>query len=222
MRPDGSGVRLLTRDRPRGRVEADDYEPAWSPDGRWIAFTSTRDHEGDSLSDNEIYVMRADGTAVRRLTRSPRHVQNIQPRFSPDGRFLVFASSRIAYWNIELFRIRVADGGGLTRLTFWGSGRDGEPGDDLMPSYSPDGTRIAFVSDRNGGYAVWTMAANGRGLREVARHPGRTVAFPRFSPDGRSLVYTTSSPNGKELRLWTVKADGTGRRQLGAGTEADW
>jgi TolB protein len=218
MRADGTDVRRLTGGSRPGR-SAQDLYPAWSPDGRLIAFSSSR---GDR--EAEIYVMRADGTGVRRLTRTARHVQNIQPRFSPDGRFVVFASNRIAYWNIELFRVRVADGGGITRLTYWGSGQDGAPGDDVMPSYSPDGTRIAFVSDRNGGYAVWTMAANGRGIREVARHRGQNVAFPRFSPDGRSLVYTTFSPDSdqSDLQLWTVRADGTGRKALGAGTEPDW
>jgi Tol biopolymer transport system component len=100
----------------------------------------------------------------------------------------VFSSNRVAYSNYELFRIRAADGRRLERLTSWGSGADLAPGDDLMPDVSPDGRRIAFVSDRDGGYGVWTMAADGSGLRMVVRDAGLNHAFPRFSPDGSRLV----------------------------------
>ena len=214
MNADGTGIRQLTR----GSIN---LYPAWSPRGDLIAFSSTRVRNG---GESEIYVMRADGSQVRRLTHGPRYGASTQPAFSPDGRYVVFNSNRIAYWNYELFRVRVADGGGLKRLTFYGSGKDGAPGDDLMPSYSPDGKRIAFVSDRKGGYAIWTMKADGTGLREVSRHPRRNHAFPRYSPDGRSLVYMTFSPDSAEIvgRLWTVRTDGSQRASIGLGREPDW
>ena len=168
--------------------------------------------------------MRAGGTGLRRLTRGAGWIDDTQPSFSPDGRSIVFTSNRVAFFNYEVFRLRVADGG-LTRLTFWGSGEDGAPGDDVSPSYSPDGKRIAFVSDRGGGYAVWTMDARGGGLRKVARHPGHNVVSPRFSPDGRSLVYTAfADRHGVPAvdELWTVKHDGSARKKLFLGTSADW
>jgi Tol biopolymer transport system component len=217
MRADGKNARRLTNSPGR------DIYPAWSPDGKLIAFASNRDG-----AESEIYVMRSDGTGVRRMTRTPRHVDDTQPRFTRDGRHIVFASNRVSFFNYELFRIRVADAGGLTRLTHWGSREDGAPGDDLMPDVlipAPRGRdRIAFVSDRGGGYAVWTMDAGGRDLSEVARHKGLNVAFPRYSPDGRQIVYMAFDPNESlaGAQLWTVNADGTNRKLLGKGGEPDW
>ena len=214
MAADGTGVRRLAGSRRPGH----DLYPAWSPDGRLIAFAS------DRPAEREIYVMRADGSGLRQLTRTKPHVDDTQPRFSPDGRFVLFTSNRVAFSNYELFRVRVSDGGGVTRLTFWGSGGDGTPGDDVSGDFSPDGKWIAFVSDRNGGYAIWTMRADGKGLREVARHRGMNVVFPRFSPDGSTLIYTLFDPAVAKPRfeLWTVRVDGSDRVRLGPGSEADW
>jgi len=217
MNADGTDVKRLAGS---ARAAQDRY-PRFSPDGRLIVFASNRGNR-----ESDVFVMRADGTGVRRLTRGPAYVDDTQPSFSPDGRFVVFASNRLSFFNYEVYRMRAADGGGLTRLTFWGSGRDGAPGDDISPSYSPDGTRIAFVSDRpNGEYAIWTMDARGRGLREVSRHEGHDVVFPRYSPDGRRIVYT-SFPDMVGVkpveRLWTVEPDGSRRTLLGLGGSADW
>jgi len=215
MNADGSHARRLAGSA-RG---AQDLYPAFSPDGRWIVFASDR-----GAREPDLYVMRVDGSGVRRLVTGPRHVIDTQPRFSPDGRFVVFTSNRPSFFNHELYRVRFPGGAGLTRLTFWGSGADGAPGDDVSPSYSPDGRRIAFVSDRpDGRYAVWTMDARGRDLRLVSRHPGQNVVFPRFSPDGTALVYTSfPSGSGRPERLWSVRVDGGGRRALGLGGAGDW
>jgi TolB protein len=214
MNADGTGQRRLAGSK---KGPQDQY-PAWSPDGKLIAFASNRHGEED------IYVMRSDGTGLRQLTKNAVWIEDQQPRFSPDGRFIVFSSNRVAFSNPELYRLRVSDGRGLVRLTHWGSGGDLSPGDDLMGDYSPDGKRIAFVSDRSGSYAVWTMNANGTGLRRLIAHRGKNVAFPRWSPDGTTLLYTSFDASGRksDFRLHAIGADGSNPRVLRAGTEADW
>ena len=217
MNANGTGVRRLAGSR-RG---PQDLYPAWSPDGKLIAFSSNRFGEPD------IFVMRADGTGLRRLTVTPKWVTDTNPRFSPDGKHIVFASNRSGFANMELYRVRVSDGRGLKRLTFWGSDDLHELGDDLLPDYSPDGKRIAFVSDRDGdgGYAIWTMrASDGKDVRRVISHPGRNVVFPRWSPDGRSLLYTTFSNDDVtgDFRIHTVPAGGGTPTEVARGSEADW
>lgn len=220
MNADGTGARRLAGSARRFQ----DLYPAWSPDGRTIAFASNR------LGENEVFVMRADGTGLRRVTRTARWVDDTQPTFTPDGRALVIVSNRVAFSNYELFRIRLSDGRVLKRLTFWGEGGDLTPGDDLMPEFSPDGRRLAWVSDRRGpegtlGYAVWTMNANGGDLRRVARHPSLNLVFPRWSPDGATLLYSTfvfDDAGTRSFRVRTVGAAGGAGSVLAEGTEADW
>jgi TolB protein len=113
MDADGSNVRRLTVTA-AGRTT---QNPAWSRDGQRLAFGSTRDSESLS-SDWEIYVMDADGTAIRRVTNDRK--PDGHPRWSPDGRHLVFHSNqdltaRTAI-EVELYVID-ADGSNLRRLT---------------------------------------------------------------------------------------------------------
>jgi Tol biopolymer transport system component len=211
MRADGTAVRRLT-------TRTGDGYPAWAPGGRRIAFASTR-----AGGEAELYVVRSDGRRLRRLTRTARHVDDTQPAWTPDGRSVIFASNRAGYWNYELFRVRVRDGAGLRRLTRWGTGADGAPGDDLMPDVSPDGSRIAFVSDRAGGYGVWTVAPDGSDLRMVFRDRGRAHAFPRFSTDGKTLLVELFGPESEHHRLVTVPvAGGVAPARLTAGQMPDW
>ena len=178
----------------RGDVQT----PAWSPDGRRLAFVSGRD------GNAEIYVMNADGSAQENLTR--HSANDSHPSWSPDGRKLAFVSRRDG--NAEIY-VMDADGSGLRNVTRSSS-------DDLDPAWSPDGRAIAFVHKkvsrprvvrgrRTHGYQtyLYVVNADGSGLRGLTTRPAQ-LFNPSWSADGTTIRY------GRSL----VNADGSGHREL--------
>ena len=122
----GIGDRLLDLIR-SAPAPPDVQTPAWSPDGRKLAFVSRRD------GNSEIYVINADGSGQENLTQHP--ARDSHPSWSRDGRKLAFVSRRDG--NSEIY-VMNADGSGLRNVTR-------TPSNDLDPAWSPDGRAIAFV-----------------------------------------------------------------------------
>ena len=143
----------------RKRRDAGSHTPAWSPDGRRIAFASNRVH----LFNPELFVMNADGTRVRRLTftRGADDVfgDDSTPHWSPDGTRIVFTSNRTndgALWTIR------PDGKGERMLY------DVRDTYESHPRFSPDGRRIAFEREfADGSDEVWLIGSDGRGARKL-------------------------------------------------------
>ena len=106
-------------------------------------------------------------------------VGNVWPEVSPDGESLVF-QGRAPQEDVFFSR---SDGTGLRQLT-------DDPYLDRAPRWSPDGTRIAFYSNRSGSYEMWTINPDGSGLQEVTKDTPLTPAYPTWSPDGLRIAYT--------------------------------
>jgi dipeptidyl aminopeptidase/acylaminoacyl peptidase len=91
-----------------------------------------------------------------------------------------------------------------------------EAADDFRPSWSPDGTHIAFASQRHSGggrSSIWVMRADGAEPVEIAYAPGRIDHFPAWSPDGTRIAYMSATTiNGEEI--WTMNVDGSDPRQV--------
>src|SRR5215204_2940065 len=133
MNPYGTGVVKLTDSL------SFNGDAGWSPDGSQIAFDSDRRNHQVRF---EIHVMDANGSNVRRLITLPADAMfDLAPRFSPDGRRLVFTRYITDPRRSALFTVRV-DGGGLKQLTAWGNGA----GD---ADWSPDGNKIVFEAYPN-------------------------------------------------------------------------
>jgi Tol biopolymer transport system component len=118
-----------------------DEWPAWSPDGRQIAFISDRD------GNAEIYLMQTDGSNLRRLTNHP--ADDWPAAWSPDGQRLVFASNRDENWNLYLVSV---EGSPALRLT-------NAPGDEREPVWSPDGQMIAFAYGDGQNWDIYAIPA---------------------------------------------------------------
>jgi Tol biopolymer transport system component len=203
MRPDGSQVTRLTDSKGLSG------EPALSPDGLSIAIEADR---GDPAHAEGIYVMEADGGELRRVTAPAAGLRDGKPRFSPNGKRLVFTRYR-GQGRAEkaaLFTVRL-DGTGVRRLTAYTLHVDDS-------DWSPDGRRIVFDAypDPDAYGDIYVVDADGRHLRNLTRNPKGEAgsADPVWSPDGRTvLLLDNRIVRGKpRTGLATMWPDGTARR----------
>jgi Tol biopolymer transport system component len=219
MRPDGSGLTQLTRNAETLKSEGRDEAPAFSPDGRFIAFASTRDHESGGMGTYELYVMRADGSSQVRLTRN--ELPEFHPRWSPDGTKLLFVGCRDAgdgrSCDIEMMN---RDGTGRRRLTM----NDAYESD---PSWSPDGAKIAFVrmmaQSHDQHFEIYVMDADGSDARRLT-NDDTADASPAWSPNGSKIAFVSNrAPSARCLfhdcagyttELYVMDADGTDVERL--------
>jgi dipeptidyl aminopeptidase/acylaminoacyl peptidase len=176
-----------------------DRQPAWSPDGLKIAFTSDRD------GNDNIYVINPDGTGEVRITSVTAN--DSEPAWSPDGSKIVFVTNRDG--NNEIYTMN-ADGTGATRLTT-------DADSEQEPAWSPDGSKIAFDKDVSGNRRVYVMNANGSGA--VALTSGGAEGGPVWSPDGSKIAYTAVVAGGDPFHpnfdVFTMNADGSNQTPLG-------
>ncbi|MGI9659655.1 MAG: hypothetical protein ACR2OD_12155 [Gaiellaceae bacterium] len=183
--PTRGTVKLLTRNRKT------DVEPAWSPDGERIAFSSNRRNP----LNFDIWVMRRDGKGQRRVTASVAN--DVEPTWAPDGRRVAFSSDRVR-GDFDLWTANLK-GGGQGRLT-------SSEGNDIDPAWSPTGRAIAFASDRDGGnFDIWLLDLVSGAERRVTGGSHQDFE-PAWSADGTTLSFhrypkTGGSANVRFLRI---------------------
>ncbi|MCG6957116.1 MAG: serine/threonine-protein kinase [Gemmatimonadetes bacterium] len=184
----------LTEDSP-----ADDYAPAFSPDGSQIAFRSERD-------DGGLYVMGQTGEAVRRVSDRGHN-----PAWSPDGGELAYSLEYVQFdpLNVEPER------SGLWTLDL-ASGQDREllATDAVLPAWSPDGRWVAYTHRSEETLAsLWLVPARGGEPARMTDDGGNDWGCT-WSPDGRYLYFT--SDRGGSMNLWRLPVDSEHGRAAGA------
>jgi TolB protein len=125
-----------------------------------------------------VFVANNDGTQERMLLGNPALDSN--PSFTPDGRAVLFTSTRDG--SADIYRVQL-DGANVERLTT-------DPAFDDQAVMSPDGARVAFVSSRTGQADIWLLDLRPRRLRNLTNHPGGDYR-PAWSPDGQWIAFTT-------------------------------
>ncbi|NNF58158.1 MAG: hypothetical protein HKN04_07935 [Rhodothermaceae bacterium] len=239
--PDGRTLALSARREPRGAFglillplgtreplrltdspasPPGDLDPAWSPDGQYLAFVRTT---VDGRQD--VCLVPREGGEVQRLAREQQGVTGLD--WTADGRSVVYAANRqgaSGLWRVRASGgppvwVAVGDGGEVYQpsvarngrgITFAqrrhetniseivrAGGRAGTPQRliestrwDSHPAVSPDGERIAFVSNRSGNLEIWTADPDGNDLQRRTSFGGPRVSTPRWSPDGTHIVFT--------------------------------
>src|SRR5499433_4318953 len=160
-----------------------DYNASFSPDGKWIVFTSERNGSAD------IYRVHVDGSGLERLTDDPAY--DDQAALSPDGKQLAFVSSRgTGSADIWVLDLQTKKARNLTHA----------PG-SFRPCWSPDGKWIAFSSDRNTpvrrdgerfeqlqAASIYLMRADGTRVRRITS-ADKFAGSPKWSPDGQRIIF---------------------------------
>ena len=168
--------------------------PAWSPDGNRLAVVLTRD------GNSQIYIVNADGSGLRRLSRSSGI--DTEPTFTPDGKEIFFTSDRGG--SAQVYRVSV-EGGDARRVTFGGPF-------NARPQISPDGKSLAYITRREKLFRVAVMELASQ--RETLVSEGPKDDSPSFAPNSKWIIY--SSRVGERDVLSAVSIDGKLRTRLSA------
>jgi Tol biopolymer transport system component len=189
VRPDGQALRQLTD------AAGLDICPAYSADGKQIAFCSNR------TGVYEIWVMKANGKQERQVTSLGTRA--LFPDFSPDGTRLAFSATPPGGGNPELWTVPV-EGGEPTRLTETAAWSEQDP------VWSPDGTLVLYrrVAPDRSTSQLWLIDVSSGVQRQLTFDPTFKDQVPDWSPDGSRIAY------GADGDVWVMNADGSGATNL--------
>ena len=188
------------------RLIEDAYNPAYSPDGGSIAVDAAW------AGQRRLWLVDAHGRNRKQLTSdSSEAIMHVRPRWSPDGRRIVFQSIESTKFDIRIVDLQ-------TQKLLWVTN---DLFQDIQPVWSPSGRHVYFASYRSGGLNLWRIAVSSGGKprgapQQLTTGAGQDVE-PALSPDGARLAFTIRKQNAD---LWTLPVDPGSGRPTGAPEEA--
>ena len=191
------GIVVRGEELPPPEEERFQQDVAWSPDGRWIAYSEYDGGEDYDPTRWAVWVARVDGTDARRIA-----TEAVWVTWSPDGDHLAYGTGPRGSRDIHR---AAADGSGKAPLT-------DHPADDFIPAFSPDGRHLAFCSDRDGNVELYRLDLEDGSLLRLTDDPAADYN-PVWSPDGREIAFFRESGDARD-QIWVVAADGSSERPI--------
>jgi Tol biopolymer transport system component len=183
--------------------------PKWSPQGDQIVFAIgdfLQTLAGRESLTSHLALIPASGGTIQELPAAGEHVGF--PSWSPDATKVVYASFDRAQRGLKVFDLKTQR---ATQIT---------TGPDTFPAWSPHGDRIAFTSNRDGDYEIYTVRPGGGGLTRLTKSPGND-AHPAWSPDAEWIAFASNRTGFKDEtggmsdgEIFVMRADGSDVRQL--------
>ncbi|HUO56104.1 MAG TPA: hypothetical protein VMU27_01570 [Candidatus Paceibacterota bacterium] len=201
---DGSNLQRISQSNP-----SSDVRPSWSPDGTEILYNRVTNLNGKPPPITDTMLMNADGSDAHVILPANGDF-NVEPRFSPDGKKIAFMSYQ-GHTYFQLYTMN-ADGTDLTQIT-------SDPSNHGDPVWSPDGTRIIFGSDKEGGgkLNLFTINPDGSNEQQITHFlPPYEAGDASYSPDGKYIAFEVDVGGDKQsnpnvpAQVWIVRSEGSG------------
>jgi Tol biopolymer transport system component/DNA-binding winged helix-turn-helix (wHTH) protein len=188
LRSAGAPRRLTWEDRAGRFAEL----PAWTPDGREIVYSSSRD----------------GSPRLWRIGVQPGAIARQVPSVGPDTSMAAISQQgRLVYWHGHaesgIWRQEISP---VARRESSAVPLIASTGQNRSPEYSPDGKHIAFTSDRTGNKEIWICESDGAHCRQLTSFSGSVAGIPRWSPDGREIAFNSSAAG--QFDVYTIDSDG--------------
>ncbi|NOG50164.1 MAG: hypothetical protein HND48_12555 [Chloroflexi bacterium] len=195
IQPDGGGLRKIIG-QPDVTIPSG---PAWSPDGQYIVFSARTDEPTGS----EIYLVRADGTGLTRLTYSQGF--DYEPKWSPDGRQIAFTTARTGINSLGLMNFDGSDQEVLTQSAFY-------------PTWLPDGSAILYQG-YDAGFDLYTYRLDNGTITKLTDTPTLEEGYPAVAPDGSVAIFESLRGDSTLFDLWQIDLSSGELKQLTFSTD---